>query len=161
MHIIFLFPLIAFVLSDQDFVECGKTKCAIDGGTCIFVQETNQSTCFCNPNFASIEGESLCGTRLKSRMRAFLLELIFCFGAGHFYTQNTGRALVKFFVFMFNYYLFVFLNAWSKKFEDSRKCERVITLFAYFCCFALLSYHVTDLVLILTSYTDGNGLDLI
>ena len=98
--IINIFYLLSIIsCQDPKIITCqdGKTKCNSIGGKCIKFDDDDNFFCECNLGFIDDPDNSEigCSYQQKKQLKAFLLELFLCYGAGHFYIHNYKLAIPK------------------------------------------------------------------
>jgi hypothetical protein len=140
---------------------CSTQNCKSPYGSC-----KDSNTCLCNsgqlyvPLFLSSSNASqYCFYSQKSQGIAFLLELMFVVGIGHFYSGRMLLGILKLmFVLLIICYDCGFKIIWRSK---NLKTFKNLQSLSYVLYFTLLLWQMTDLCLYgLNKYTDGNGIPL-
>ena len=102
-----------------------------------------------------------CSYKQKTQLKAFLLELFLCYGAGHFYIHNYRLAIPKLVVFIFLYCLFIALRIITKAKEENKFANLIICISAGFSFVGMLTWQIIDLVNFgRNKYEDGNKMPL-
>ena len=165
--LIYLIYLLPNIVCSEDFKVCpdGKIKYNPDGGECKELSD-NIGTYFCecfSGYYTYPEGNDIqCNYKKKSQLKAFLLELFLCYGAGHFYINNYKLALPKLFVFAFFYCLFIALRIITKAKEENKLANLIICISAAVTFVIMLAWQITDLVYFgKNKYNDGNEVPLL
>ena len=149
----FLILFLSFtqLLKCDDTVEniklCGEIEC--DHGDCINLDDDPSNFyCECSPGYDTYPDDSSikCNYKKKSQIKAFLLELLLCYGAGHFYIHNYKRAIPKLIVFAFFYCLFIALRIITKAKEENKKENLIISISAGVSLVGMITWQIIDLV---------------
>lgn len=149
---------------EQANIFCGNSICHPIGGRCI-----NQTICVCEVGYTTIdysENHIYCNYKQSSRIKAFLIEIFFGFGLGHFYAGRTGTGVFKLLCYsVFCMCCFTSLYMIKKIREESQAEDHpyVSLLFILSVIFkaGLLIWQVIDSVLFLLNYyRDGKGFQL-
>ena len=159
-----LYPSVIKCQDDGPIIFCGDNICHPNGGKCF-----DQIQCICNEGYTTINFPTYhvnCNYKQVSRTKAFLIELFFGFGLGHFYTGRTGMGLFK----LFCYSLFCSCCCGSlymiKKIREEMEAEDhpyVSLLFVLSIVYKviLVLWQLIDSVLFLINYyPDGKGVQL-
>ena len=153
--------LITLSLIKSAYSACNQQNCPPLRGLC------NGNVCVCEENFATINNEYIhsngisCNYHLKSRYVAFLLELFFPFGVGHFYSGKIYLAIIKLglLVVLISMCCSVLCCVVSK--SNNNPCSFVICLILFLSLVALVIMEIFDLVSYgLGLYNDGNGIPM-
>ena len=140
----------------------GETQC--DHGECItYDDEPSKYFCKCYPGYDTYpyENSVKCNYKKKSQLKAFLLELLLCYGAGHFYIHNYKRAIPKLIVFVFFYCLFIALRVITKAKEENKKANLIISISAGVSLLGMVIWQIIDLVGFgKNQFDDGNNIGL-
>lgn len=150
----------------KSHIPCGNNNfCYFSQGYCQETYNDNikNQTCICFPEFTTLENEDniMCNYIKKSQLKAFILELIFSNGAGHFYLENYYFAIPKLFLWVFAYYFFIVLRITCKNNEENIKSTLMLALVACCFCIGMLFWQIFDLVYLgMNKYTDGNGIEM-
>ena len=129
------------------FCPDGETQC--DNGDCVqFSDDPNKYLCECHKGYDTYPYDNTikCNYRKKSQIKAFLLELLLCYGAGHFYIHNYKRAIPKLIVFAFFYCLFIALRIITKAKEENKKANLIISISAGISLIGMIIWQIIDLV---------------
>ena len=129
------------------FCPDGETQC--DKGDCVqFSDAPNKYFCECHKGYDTYPYDNTikCNYRKKSQIKAFLLELLLCYGAGHFYIHNYKRAIPKLIVFAFFYCLFIALRIITKAKEENKKANLIISISAGVSLVGMITWQIIDLV---------------
>ncbi len=124
----------------------------------------------CNCNYGYIDFTNKngvferCAYAQKSQLRAFLYELFFNFGAGHFYLNKSNIGFIKMGCFLFGLFL-ICLFPLSLKFLNERfESDFSVVFFSciyYYYAIGLAVWYIYDLVNFgLNNYSDSNGMPL-
>ena len=119
--------------------------------------------CECIDGYASYPEDNniQCNYKQKLQLKAFLLELFLCYGAGHFYIHNYKLAIPKLVVFVFFYCLFIALRIITKAKEENKKANLIICIGAGISFVGMLSWQIIDLINFgKNNYKDGNNVPL-
>ena len=140
----------------------GETQC--DHGDCIqFSDDPSQYLCQCHKGYDTYPSDNSikCNYSKKSQLKAFLLELLLCYGAGHFYIHNYKRAIPKLIVFAFFYCLFIALRIVTKAKEENKKANLIISISAGVSLVGMVTWQIIDLVGFgKNQFEDGNNIGL-
>ena len=164
--ILFLIFLKIFNCDDSPenvkFCPDGETQC--DKGDCVqFSDDPHKYFCECHKGYDTYPYDNTikCNYRKKSQIKAFLLELLLCYGAGHFYIHNYKRAIPKLIVFAFFYCLFIALRIITKAKEENKLANLIICISAGVTFIGMLTWQIIDLVNFgKNNYKDGNKIPL-
>ena len=164
--IILILFFINLYLFNCDGTVNGKTLCEseCEHGDCI--QISNDDTkffCNCHEGYVTYpdDSQNKCNYRKKSQLKAFLLELILCYGAGHFYIHNYKRAIPKLVVFAFFYCLFIALRIVTKAKEENKKANLIISISAGISLLGMITWQIIDLIGFgKNQFDDGNNIGL-
>ena len=129
------------------FCPDGETQC--DNGDCVqFSDDPNKYFCECHKGYDTYPSDNSikCNYKKKSQVKAFLLELLLCYGAGHFYIHNYKRAIPKLIVFAFFYCLFIALRIITKAKEENKKANLIISISAGISLIGMITWQIIDLV---------------
>lgn len=150
-----------YSLSDGSELFCGNSLCHPTGGKCI-----NSSECICNPGYITInykDDHINCNYKQTSRTKAFIIELIFGFGLGHFYSGRTGVGLLKFFCYSLfcsccctSLYLFRKIREESEA-EDHPYVSLLFILSVIFKVSLVIWQIVDSFLFLIGYYKDGKG----
>ena len=150
-YILIIFLLCCQLFNCDNQIEnvklCGNIEC--EHGDCISsIDEPNQFICECHKGYDTYPEDSVtkCNYKKKSQLKAFLLELILCYGAGHFYIHNYKRAIPKLIVFAFFYCLFIALRIITKAKEENKKANLIISISAGVSLVGMITWQIIDLV---------------
>ena len=167
VDLIYLIPNIICPDSSEDFKICpdGKIKYNPDGGECKELSD-NIGTYFCecySGYYTYPEDNDIqCNYKKKSQLKAFLLELFLCYGAGHFYVHNYRYAIPKLIVFAFFYCLFIALRIITKAKEENKLANLIICISAGVTLIGMLAWQIVDLINFgYNKYKDGNKVSLL
>ena len=125
----------------------GETQC--DKGDCVqFSDDPQKYFCECHKGYDTYPSDNSikCNYKKKSQVKAFLLELLLCYGAGHFYIHNYKRAIPKLIVFAFFYCLFIALRIITKAKEENKKANLIISISAGVSLVGMITWQIIDLV---------------
>lgn len=134
----------------------GHGICADDGTTCI-----------CNAGFITFptNSSSFCNYEQKRQLNAFLFELIFGFGAGHFYTERYTVAALKLSAFVYGIFIICMFPLTTKYVSEKFDSEVLVIMFScfyYLCALGLAFWFIYDLINFgMNNYKDGNGAPLL
>ena len=153
---IYLIQLIISEDSENNLINCG------DGIQCnkeCLVYDEDKGKLFCNCYLGDNVVE--CNYKQKSQLKAFLLELFLCYGAGHFYINNYKLAAPKLVVFAIFYCLFIALRIITKAKEENKLANLIICISAGVVLAAMITWQIIDLVYFgKNKYKDGNKIPL-
>ena len=145
----------------QTHQNCGIYICQIVGGNCL-----NQTVCQCNGNYSTdlnnlnLSPKNLqCSYIKKIQLNAFIFEILFPFGGGHFYSERYLIGSLKL-TFSLITYLLIFIIRFLSK-DDEEYSVDVITLSAisYLFLMTMIIWQIVDLVFFgFNKYLDGNGI---
>ena len=149
----------------QNNEECSELNCNLENGNCTEYDD-NKGHYFCNCHSGyttyPYDNKIQCNYKQKSQLKAFLLELFLCYGAGHFYIHNYKLAIPKLIVFAFFYYLFIGLRIITKAKEENKFANLIICIGAGVTFLGLLVWQIVDLVFFgRNKYHDGNDIPLL
>ena len=149
----------------SEVVDCGDNiLCPIDKGNCTDYSNENEGKfCKCFSGYMDDPKEEYlkCSYKQKTQLKAFLLELFLCYGAGHFYIHNYRLAIPKLVVFIFLYCLFIALRIITKAKEENKFANLIICISAGFSFVGMLTWQIIDLVNFgRNKYEDGNKMPL-
>lgn len=124
----------------------------------------------CNCNYGFIDFQDIngvyrrCEYAQKSQLRAFLYELFFNFGAGHFYLNKPNIGFVKMGCFLFGLFLICLFPLSIKYLNEKFEGDFSVILFSciyYYYAIGLAVWYIYDLVNFgLNNYSDSNGMPL-
>ena len=166
MKNIFLITIFLIILQLFTSEECpDNTKCIHGYCQSDFYNEdgTIKYKCICNTGYTTHpeNNEEKCNYKKKSQLKAFLLELILCYGAGHFYINNYKRAIPKLIVFVFFYCLFIALRIITKAKEENKRANLIICISAGVSLIGMIIWQIIDLVGFgKNQFDDGNNIKL-
>ena len=133
-------------------------------GDCIqFPDDNTKFFCNCDEGYVTYpeDNQKKCNYHKKSQLKAFLLELLLCYGAGHFYIHNYKRAIPKLIVFAFFYCLFIALRIVTKAKEENKKANLIISISAGVSLIGMVAWQIIDLVGFgKNQFDDGNNIGL-
>jgi hypothetical protein len=141
--------------------SCNYLNCKSPYGKC-----SDTHTCICNNGYVHAPYTmhnklDYCQYKQKSQLIALVLEFVFFFGAGHFYSSRTMIAFIKFFFTCVGYYLHVYFNEKDAIPELSIK-KGGLKYAAYFLIWSIFVFHLYDIFMISKNkYFDGNGIPII
>ena len=156
---IILFYLIQFIIcedNEENLINCG------DGIQCnkdclVYDEDKGNLVCNCYLGDNVVD----CNYRQKSQLKAFLLELFLCYGAGHFYIHNYKLAAPKLVVFVVFYCLFIALRIITKAKEENKLANLIICISAGVVLAGMITWQIIDLVNFgKNKYKDGNKIPL-
>ena len=140
----------------------GETQC--DHGDCTqYTDDPSNYFCNCHEGYDThpFDNPIKCNYKKKSQLKAFLLELLLCYGAGHFYIHNYKRAVPKLIVFVFFYCLFIALRIITKAKEENKKANLIISISAGVSLVGMVTWQIIDLVGFgKNQFDDGNSIGL-
>jgi hypothetical protein len=152
---------------------CGENILCSKHGMC-FVNLTDyyllnsaqkNSICVCNDGYTDDPNNNTvkCCYKMRSKLKAFVLEMFLDFGSFHFYLGNYYMGFIKFsccisLCCLFCFSLFVYFFRQVK--EKNKKVEvSTIIIFVSFSVF--IAWKLVDLIMIGTNFIkDGNGIEL-
>ena len=149
--------LLTLSLINSSYSACDESNCPKSRGTC------SGGYCICNDKYITMNNKNIknngiyCNYPLKSRITAFLLELFFPFGIGHFYSGNLLFAIIKLaiFILLFSMCCSILCCAAGKILGA---CSVIISLIVVLSLIGLILMEIFDLVGYgLGIYNDGNG----
>ena len=162
--IMFLTNLCLFKCDETIENEKSLCEAECEHGDCIqFSDDTTKYFCNCHEGYDTYPDDSpkRCNYLKKSQLKAFLLELILCYGAGHFYIHNYKRAIPKLIVFAFFYCLFIALRIVTKAKEENKKANLIISISAGISLLGMVTWQIIDLVGFgKNQFDDGNNIGL-
>lgn len=145
---------------------CSISNCPYPNGIC----ENNE--CECNSNYVTLytidsnnntvynTDKHLCDYKKKSQIKAFLLELFFPFGIGHYYINNYLLGTIKLLLFL----LLCTLGCVKLTYKDnihSIKKGLLIKILSITLLLSVFIWEIIDLVIFgINGYTDNNDVDL-
>ena len=152
--------LITLCLIKTTYSVCNAVNCPPLRGVC------SGDLCICEENYLTVNNKYIksngvfCNYHLKSRYIAFLLELFFPFGVGHFYSGKIILASIKIGLFALMILMccsvLCCVNA-----KVVNTCSFIICLILVLSILALFIMEIFDLISYgLGIYTDGNGIDM-
>lgn len=143
-------------------INCNKTTCGIPYGACL-----TKNVCKCTNYYANKISHSdihFCSYKRKSQFSAFLLELVFSFGVGHFYLERYNYALLKFtleILLLINYLVMRIIKI-EIKLQISPCVSLFFSLILTLLGFVVFTFHFYDVVMLgMNKYTDGQGISLV
>lgn len=146
-----------FISSSCDALYiCNKYTCPLLNGKC-----GRDNECECVFGYTTIDnikfGDFHCNYKMKSQVKAFLLEFLIGFGIGHFYIGNKILALVKLLFASMTCFIICQLPS-IEKIKSIKICAYYIQMiFGSF----LIIWQIVDSVLIGCGvYKDNNGIPL-
>ena len=162
--LIILFISLINIDNCQNNDECNESNCNLENGKCTEYDD-NKGHYFCNCNYGYStypeDNKIQCNYQQKSQLKAFLLELFLCFGAGHFYIHNYKLAVPKLIVFAFFYCLFIALRIITKAKEENKLANLIICIGAGVTFLGMLAWQIADLILFgRNKYNDGYSIPL-
>ena len=154
--------LLFIILLTLSFIKlassiCNESNCPKSRGTC------SGEYCICHDKYITMNNKNIknsgiyCNYPLKSRITAFLLELFFPFGIGHFYSGNLLLAIIKLaiFILLFSMCCSLLCCAAGKMLGA---CSSIISLIVILSLVGLILMEIFDLVGYgFGIYNDGNG----
>ena len=156
---IFIF-LITFCLIKTAYSACNSVNCPPLRGVC------SGKLCVCEEGYTTIKNKNIqsngvfCNYHLKSRFVAFLLELFFPFGVGHFYSGKILLSTIKIGLFVLMIVMCCSVLC-CVNIKAINSCSFVICLILVLCLIALVLMEICDLLFYaLGVYTDGNGIEM-
>ena len=162
--IMFLTNLCLFKCDETIENEKSLCEAECEHGDCIqFSDDTTKYFCNCHEGYDTYPDDSpkRCNYLKKSQLKAFLLELILCYGAGHFYIHNYKRAIPKLIVFAFFYCLFIALRIVTKAKEENKKTNLLISISAGISLLGMVTWQIIDLIGFgKNQFDDGNNIGL-
>ena len=147
-----------------EFEDCGDNiLCPKDRGQCTnYSDEGKFCKCFSGYMDDPKESNYKCTYKQKTQLKAFLLELFLCYGAGHFYIHHYKLAIPKLVVFVFLYCLFIALRIITKAKEENKFANLIICISAGISFVGMLIWQIVDLVNFgRNKYEDGNKMPLL
>jgi hypothetical protein len=141
-------------------ISCGSLTCHQDNSLCIKTE--NDYDCECSSEYDSLPDDPLkCVYLKKSKLKAFLFELLVTYGAGHFYLENYQMAIPKLLFWVLSYCLIIILRTFQKSDENNIQFSCFMKIVAGLILLIMIIWQVLDLVFIwLDYYTDGYGISL-
>ena len=158
--------IICHSYSSQNIKTCNDgTLCDLDHGECIQYDDSGKkkNICKCHEGYDTNSkiSEVHCNYKQKSQIKAFLLELIFCFGAGHFYLYNYKIAISKLVMFIILALCFKFFKINTKSKELNKLEIKIIFIIVGIFYIVVFFLHIIDLAFLgKNKYKDGNGIPL-
>ena len=154
---IFIIILLSLSLINSSYSACNESNCPKSRGTC------SGGYCICNDKYITMNNKNInnndiyCNYPLKSRITAFLLELFFPFGIGHFYSGNLLLAIIKLAIFILLFSMcYSILCCAAGKILGA--CSVIISLIVILSIICLILMEIFDLVGYgFGIYNDGNG----
>ena len=161
-------------LFNKENLICNKKNCNIPYGECI-----NEKVCKCiepyanleifiNNNINSVNNSNLyCRYKMKSQIIAFILEIIFIAGIGHFYMMRIFHGLLKLllvFILSLIYFIIKKNNSEVKFYsgENNSTKNLLLNISMVLLISGLLAFQIYDLIMIGSNlYLDGYGIPLI
>ena len=172
-------------LSSQECIteSSSRIKCS-EYGKCVYsynkvlisnYTSVNAIECKCIKGYTNLneDAEVKCCYKQKKQLTAFILEMIFSLGVGHFYRGHTFFGLLKMITISFIELLMIVYSCIVYNGEHLRKGGReekakwsifnlVGTIFMFLGCFAFLLWQIIDAVMFgLNLYKDENGIELV
>ena len=85
---------------DSFYAKINNGKCDLENCYGPYGYCFSKSICKCNDNYAHIKNKNyaLCSYKRKEQLYAFLIEVIFSFGFGHFYCNRYLNFIAKFII---------------------------------------------------------------
>ena len=165
IYLLYLIPDIICQNSIDNVQSCPDgTLCNLDNGKCRpYDDDKSLYFCECNSGYETYpeDNDVKCNYKKKSQLKAFLLELFLCYGAGHFYIHNYRLAVPKLIVFAFFYCLFIALRIITKAKEENKLANLIICISAGVTFIGMLTWQIIDLVNFgKNNYKDGNKIPL-
>ena len=159
---LFLFILISFCSIKIVNSACDALNCPPLRGLC------SNNICVCEEGFATVNTKQIknngifCNYKLKSWYVAFILELFFPFGVGHFYSGKTVLAGVKLGIFVGLIISFLILLCVNSKYKlATNTISLIFTILVLLCLLSLILMEIFDLIAYVTGiYSDGNGVPM-
>ena len=167
LHLILFFSFLQLFKCDNSkgniiLCEDGETQC--EHGDCMqYTDDPTKYFCKCYSGYDTYpyDNSVKCNYHKKSQLKAFLLELLLCYGAGHFYIHNYKRAIPKLIVFVFFYCLFIALRIITKAKEENKKANLIISISAGVSLVGMLTWQIIDLYGFgKNQFDDGNKIGL-
>ena len=155
-----LIKSITFSLIKSTYSACNSLNCPPLRGIC------SNNICVCEENYKTVDNNAIksngvfCNYKLKSRFVAFLLEFIFPFGVGHFYSGKIILACIKLglFVLLISMCCSVLICVSGKAVNA---CSVIICLIVVLSIISIIVMEIFDLVSYgLGIYNDGNGIEM-
>ena len=152
--------------SSQNYKNCSDgTLCDLDHGECIQYDDSDKkkNICKCHEGYDTNSkiSEVHCNYKQKSKIKAFLLELIFCFGAGHFYLHNYKKAISKLVMLIILSLCFKFFKINTKSKELNNLEIKIIFIIVGIFYIGVFFMHIIDLAFLgKNKYKDGNDIPL-
>lgn len=142
--------------------KCEDSICAYNQSKCDRNQTKAECVCLEGYKTIPLNNTVKCNYPLKKQLTAFLLESVFTYGIGHYYTENYAMAVPKMFFWFISYCLFIFLRNILRTNENQEKGAFLVTFLAAIFLLLMFSWQITDMVLYaLNYYPDGNGIPLL
>ena len=156
--------------SKRVLIECDPFLTCSGKGNCTNYTNVDQNNftllCNCEPGYTTIANTTftLCNYKQKKQLNAFLLELLLCFGAGHFYLERYTFAGLKLAAFVYGVLMVCLIPLTTNLVSDKCNSDSVViafTCFYYICALGLSFWFVWDIVNFgLNNYKDGNEMSL-
>lgn len=156
---IFFTIMMVILVEVHNQENCGKINCKF--GNCT---NPNFSVCDCDSKYVTFpeDNKNNCDYLRKSQLIALILETFVMFGAGHFYMKDYEIAIVKLFIWVFGYFIFISIRFIGNKENANSSSGVMIAFFGCFFCCVMVFWQVVDFILFATNnYKDGNNIDLI
>ena len=141
------------------FSKCTRENCPEEFGICL---KSNKCSCFKgyitinNPKF----GNTSCNYKQKSQLKAFLLEFLISFGAGHFYLENINIGLMKLITCLMFVTLLCFSTRCLRCFHNT-KMEDIFPYLQSLFVLIFCVWQIYDTFMIgMKNYTDGNHVEM-
>lgn len=134
---------------------------------------TNAVECKCIRGYTNLseEAEVKCCYKQKKQLTAFVLEMIFSLGVGHFYSGHTFLGVFKMITIslielsMIVYSCIIYNEDHLRKGNKNTKWSifhLIGTIFMFLGCFVFLLWQIVDAVMFgLNLYKDENGIELV
>ena len=153
--LICIFGISASYDSNHLFI-CNQYTCSPSNGKC-----GRDNECICAYGYITVTDEKFgnfhCNYKMKSQVKAFLLEFLIGFGIGHFYIGNITIALTKLLYSSLTCYIICQLPSFEK-INSVKKCAYYFQLILGL---GWAAWQITDSVLIaMNRYKDENGVSL-
>jgi hypothetical protein len=141
---------------------CDANNCKNPNGKCL-----STSICLCNKGYAQLAAttdskSSSCAYEQKSQTIAFILELIFFFGVGHFYVGQILYGLIKLLYIVLVLILdCVLRRIIFNRFPSAHKSQTFLMFLFYTLYLIIIVWEVVDICLYgMNKIKDGNGVPL-
>ncbi len=158
--------IICHSFSSQNYKTCNDgTLCDLAHGECIQYDDSDKkkTICKCHKGYDTNSkiSEVHCNYKQKSQFKAFLLELIFCFGAGHFYLHKYKKAISKLVMFIILSICFKSFNINTKSKKLNKLEIKIIFIIVGIFYIGVFLWHIIDLAFLgKNKYKDGNNIPL-